>query len=228
MKKVLWIVVLLCLPTWILAQNRAEYQPGRWYIGLRIEGYMLDGIAKDRGSYYDNTSNFFGSGVGIVGGRLLSRHFALQAGLLVNKPSSDNRIKAVARNDLVTAAGWRRPLGRGVYIPLSVRYIPFGAERCFQPYVVAGISTSIGRTTRSEWSYDSRIPLDEPPVFYENTTQSGGIRMLFGLQAGVGVNVRLYRPLHLSCEFMLNQNLSDGGKGGFFTGLGLLYDIGSR
>ena len=136
-----------------------------------------------------------------------------------------NRIAKVT-NDTTTQRISIGYAGYGLYAPLSIKYIPLGAQRRFQPYFIVGLGTMISGTRKYTTLYDPDFLFQ--PVIYSSEQEPNGTRILFAAQAGVGLNVRLYNRVHLSTELLITRNLRRDWFYGGGASMGLLYDFAPK
>ncbi len=236
------LACLLLLPLLAAAQEKTAktpYEPGKWYAGVRREAYYFgsrsEGMAHTGASF---TGNAVGTGWALTGGYRLSRHFELQAGLMPTRVAEVGGSQGGYRigirgseviNDTTSRSVTSNYSGYGLYAPVSVKYIPFGAQRRFQPYLIAGIGTVVSGTRRYTNLYDPKF---DPATFrlrvYDSQQERAGIKALFAAQVGIGLNVRLYRRIHLSSELTVTRNLRPNGIIGAAAAIGLLYDFAPK
>ncbi len=223
----------MALPWLAIAQEKPAkviYQPGKWYVGLQLGAYNFN----TRDNMGIGNSN---GGLMVLVGRRLSRHFDAQVGLLL--PTSARRsgggtFQHIKITDTTTSQVFSA-YGKPVFIPITLKYLPFGSQHRFQPYLAVGFSIVIGQVKKEtmlynskQSGYDPNIPGGYRPIVYDYQTENSGIKLLFGAQVGFGMNVRLVDRLHLSFELMAGRNLSTGGNmpvSAASGGLGLIYDF---
>lgn len=206
MKTTLVSILIACLPVALWAQSKPTYQPGKWYIGVRAEAYTIQRGTRSQG--IDSESQ----GIGLLAGRRLSPHFDLQLGLMAASQPSDYTTGLIEK-DAITDRGY---IGRTLYAPLTVKYIPFGSRRRWQPYLTTGLTTVIGKVRLEEQYYDFTM---------KSVTETGqlSVNLLFGL----GVQVRTVSRLHTFLDLYLMGPVYQGG-GGASINAGLIYDLRSR
>ena len=236
MKTNLILACLLLLPLLAAAQEKTAktpYELGKWYVGVRGEYYHFNG------SYGLSLNNAFAAGFALTGGYRLSRHFELQMGMMPTRVVEIDgnwggyRIRYIGSeviNDTTSRSVTNNYSGWGIYAPVSVKYIPFGAQRRFQPYLIAGIGTMVGGTRRYTTLFNPQfnVPIAPPLRVYDSQQERTGIKALFAAQAGMGLNVRLYKRLHLSSELLFTRNLHRDGSLGVGGAIGLLCDFAPK
>ena len=207
------LLLFLCLSPGIFSQTASAqtstYQPGKWYVGARAEGYNLDRF-RSRGISSES------QGICLLAGRRLSSRFDLQLGLmLASQPSDYNGalVEDVSTKPRLTNRGY---IGRALYAPLTVKYTPFGSQRRWQPYLNAGLTTLAGTMRLRESDSDFSV-----------TSVSESTQLSVNWLFGIGLQVRTISRVHLFLQFDQMRPIYQGGKGASLSA-GLVYDFRSR
>jgi hypothetical protein len=210
MKTTLVSILIACLPVALWAQSKPTYQPGKWYVGARAEGYNLERKGRSRGIASES------QGICLLVGRRLSSHVDLQLGLmLASQPSGYNGalVEDVSTTPRITNRSY---IGRALYAPLTVKYTPLGTQRRWQPYLNAGLTTLAGTMRLRERDADFTV---------ESVSES--TQLSVNWLVGVGLQVRTVKRVHLFLEFDLLKPVYQGGQGASLSA-GLVYDFASR
>ncbi len=233
------MLCLMATPLIASAQDKSvktPYDPGKWYVGLRLEAYWLSTSE----SFYQSRQvppSASGAGLNAWFGHHLTRHIDVQVGAFFNFNSVNNSNQSVYRqviNDTVTYQESRFVGQRPFYVPLVVKLVPFGSHRRIQPYMLAGMSMAIGRVQKNTLEYDPTRTMTRPgdtvpwsQLVYSTTSEKQGFKTLFGAYVGIGLKVRVVNRVSISLDGAFGRNLSRYGNVTANGGIGFLYDFAS-
>lgn len=223
--------LLICLPLWAIAQDKpakVRYDPGKWYVGLRAEGYWYSTRSDYAAQNTQALPSVAGSGWNVWVGHHLTRHLDVQVGMFFHSSSVAGNISFYNQqlNDTLAYRETRYVRNRPFYLPATIKFTPLGNHRRIQPYLLAGVSMAIGRIQKNTMQYDPSISISEPPV-YNRTSEKEGYKAMFGAYLGLGLQVRIVNRVSLSLDGGFGKNLSRYGGVVANGGLGVIYDFSS-
>ncbi len=224
------LLLFLCLPLCTIAQDKpvkVRYDPGKWYIGARLEAYWFGTESHYSVQNTHVLPSVAGNGVNVWAGHHLTRHLDVQVGLFLHTHSVAGNTSFYNQqlNDTLGYQESRFVRNRPFYLPATLKFTPLGNHRRIQPYLLGGLSMAVGRVQKNTSQYTFAVA---EPSYFNNTSEKAGYKAMFAAYVGLGLQVRTVNRISLSLDVGLGKNLSR--YGGMFAngGLGLMFDFAPK